>query len=45
MTTLMQDSERVWAGRTRTFTLTIGWGYVAYVLALAVVSTVAALVV
>jgi len=45
MTTMTQDSGRVWAGRTRTFTLTIGWGYVAYVLALAAASTVAAFLV
>lgn len=36
---------RVWTGATRRFVLAIGWGYIAYVLSLGVISTVLAMTV
>ena len=45
MVAITPEPQRVWSGLTRAFTLTIGWGYVAFVLTLAAVSTLAALLV
>lgn len=45
MVAVAPEPQRVWTGATRTFTLTIGWGYITFVVVLAAVSTLAALIV
>lgn len=44
-TPLPPPTPRVWSGATRTTVLAIGWGYLAYVLTLAIGSTVLAAIV